>query len=268
MWNKRVPYKGAKQAADLLLEFGIEDPTQVDLADLAAAVHAYVDFKPISGSLGRLVTNDDSAMIVVDSNIREESKKRFVLAHELGHWLMHRNTSKLIYQCDPQDFVDFQNSRKEETEANVFASSLLLPPKLFESECVGKRFNLGLIEELADRFQTSLMATSLRFVDFGNHPVAMIFSQGGKIKWTHITKDFPSSETPLSFIRKKEDLPPGSVAHDVWKTHVVEAHPQEVDPSEWFHEDFQLDKWQNWRFYEQCFHLKSYDSIISFVFTK
>ncbi len=52
-------------------------------------------------------------------------RKIFTLAHELGHYLLHPNQEKL--RIDSFNYSEDTLESKEETEANYFAASLLVP---------------------------------------------------------------------------------------------------------------------------------------------
>ena len=75
--------------------------------------------------------------IVVNANHKAE-RQRFTVAHELAHFLLHKDavlqqkvkrTDGLLN--DPFSYI-FPRDRKMEREANLFASSLLLPPNNFK----------------------------------------------------------------------------------------------------------------------------------------
>jgi Zn-dependent peptidase ImmA (M78 family) len=77
-----------------------------------------------------------------------DSRKAFTLAHELGHHFLHES-DKL--RLDDLDYSKDDKDTKEESEANYFAASLLVPKDLFV-----QKLDEGLdTEELAKYFQVS-----------------------------------------------------------------------------------------------------------------
>lgn len=58
--------------------------------------------------------------IIINSNLSEDVQ-RFILAHELGHAVLHAGTSHFT------DRIAFNERSLMETEANVFAAELLVP---------------------------------------------------------------------------------------------------------------------------------------------
>jgi hypothetical protein len=84
-------------------------------------------------------------------------RKRFTVAHELAHYILHRN------KLDGGLFEDVMYrgglSSREETQANQMAADILMPFKLID-----KLMDQGenTLEELARRLQVSLTALKIR----------------------------------------------------------------------------------------------------------
>ena len=64
------------------------------------------------------------AKIYLNSD-QSETTKTFTLAHELGHFLLHKETNN--FRIDLQDYSEEGDPKNEETEANYFAGALLMP---------------------------------------------------------------------------------------------------------------------------------------------
>lgn len=66
--------------------------------------------------------------ILINAERVSETGKNFTLAHEFGHFVLHENQEKFRL-----DLVDYNGEdTKQETEANYFAASLLMPRNEFE----------------------------------------------------------------------------------------------------------------------------------------
>jgi len=81
------------------------------------------EFPMQSNSFAGMLWNDDGRYIIVINPDLPKSRKLFTLAHELGHFLMHR-----FYQ--PAFFCTRLNGQAfdpKERQANVFAAELLMP---------------------------------------------------------------------------------------------------------------------------------------------
>ena len=99
----------------------------------------------------------------------EESpgRRRFTLAHELGHWVCQVQEGKTapVY-CRPVDVTEAAD-RALEREANVFAAELLMPEELVASEFP----RTAAILELATWFGVSAEAMSWRLYNLGLNDV-------------------------------------------------------------------------------------------------
>lgn len=146
-------------------ECGISDPLQLPIEVIINSKNIIIKEEKIDGAEGRILMKDNSGIITINSSIDIPAKKRFILAHELGHFELHRHLNKGYSDNDETLNHSYQiNFSLEEVEANEFASEFLMPTELFYSECKGKVFNHKVIDHLANRFQVSKTATILKFV--------------------------------------------------------------------------------------------------------
>lgn len=93
-------------------------------------------------------------------------RKRFTLAHEFAHFVLHKDFLKQGNKFE--DTILFRSSdsigNKKELEANQFAADLLMPKEIFETEI--KKGN-NKINILADFFQVSSAAIKYRAFKLG-----------------------------------------------------------------------------------------------------
>src|SRR6187401_1975321 len=95
-----LPSKKAERAATTLLaKHYIDDPKDIDLEGILAAENGYLIYKPMSGAQGRIVLSGDAAIITVNSNVDDLRKRRYILAHEIGHFTLHRKLVTRTYNC-------------------------------------------------------------------------------------------------------------------------------------------------------------------------
>ena len=85
--------------------------------------------------------------ILPDSNLIYEPRKRFTVAHELGHFILGHNRKEVIH--DNEASMEFYKSGSQETEANQFASELLIPTSVFLEYIDGEKFSPRLMHDLA-----------------------------------------------------------------------------------------------------------------------
>lgn len=86
-------------------------------------------------------------------NIR---RQRFTIAHELAHYILHKNNKKLV-----KDLIFFrdENNNDEEKEANEFAAELLMPEERVRDYI---KNGCNTIKLLADKFNLSTPAVRYR----------------------------------------------------------------------------------------------------------
>jgi len=84
-----------EKAVELLDEFGIEDIQDVDIRDLVYAKDIIYREAPLENYDGRIVYGKrGKALITVNSNLTYVPRKRFTVAHELGHFILGHNRIK------------------------------------------------------------------------------------------------------------------------------------------------------------------------------
>jgi len=178
------------RAKEIIKKLHIEEPKHIIIEDIAAVRGVFIKEEPMSGADGRLATLGDHGIITIRENIDIAAKKRFVIAHELGHFELHRGEIFNI-RCTDKDFFSWYKGNPLEIEANYFAAELLMPEDIFKRRVLGKEVSKELIESLAYEFNTSLTATSIRFVTL-RPEYALVCSESSWIKWFVVDYDhFP-----------------------------------------------------------------------------
>lgn len=163
-------------------DLGFPHPKEVDLRDLAAYRNVLVKEGPLSGSEGRLIRKKSRGIIHVRENIRPEGRRRFTIAHELGHWELHSNHSQFL--CDADDMRDYGRSILE-MEANHFAAELLMPTSHFRGACADLDPSIATVKKLAEEFQTTITATAIRLADLSRHKIVVVWHQDNKVRWCY-----------------------------------------------------------------------------------
>ncbi len=106
------------KAVDLLPQES--DPVYIKLVRLAQSrgIKAYIVNKIAEGVEGIWFTRKGMSIILIDASL-EGADRRFVMAHELGHAVLHSNANKMLY------FRDKAYRGRIEYEADQFAKRLL-----------------------------------------------------------------------------------------------------------------------------------------------
>lgn len=164
-----------QKANSILSRFGIKSPA-VSVGDIARRsgleLIPYEFGENISGAL---FMENQKATIGFNPN-DPVVRQRFTIAHELGHFFMHKKDDSTIYFDKPQIlFRDESNSTglKKEREANAFAACILMPEHMvLRSFEIIRAKNSQLIDEeiiktLAREYKVSQMAMSYRLSNLG-----------------------------------------------------------------------------------------------------
>ena len=213
-------------ARGLIEELRIRTPEEIDVELIAAHKGLSVMFKPLVKEEGHLMRAGKIGIIVVAESARRSHKWRFVVAHEIGHFVRHPELDQLKF-CTDADLEDWYRSSGHEVEANHFAAELLMPETLFKRLCDCNRPSLRDVDRLADRFCTSLTATAIRFIEFCPEPCAVVHSVGGIVQWVAKTNGFPF------FIPRGMRLSRQTYAGDLHAGEAVDDRPQLIGGSGW-----------------------------------
>lgn len=122
-------------ATDLHNKIGWTNPEDFTLVEIANALGIAVKVEQIKGSEGRILINGESGIISISSNIIHPGKRNFILAHEIGHFILHKNLHALFSDTH-KTLSDWYKNGPHEVEANTFAAELLMPSELFKKKLV------------------------------------------------------------------------------------------------------------------------------------
>lgn len=180
----------ALKARELLKELNILEPDEINVELIAAYKNAPVRYELLKGMDGRIVREGNSAIITVNSEITYEGQKRFVIAHELGHFFLHPKTRQVesVNQEQAGNWSDRQEI--EEYEANIFAAELLMPSAIFGQIIKGKVPSFELVDSLQKEFKTTLTATAVQFVLNTKEECAVVASSARQRLWFILSPGF------------------------------------------------------------------------------
>lgn len=102
-----------------------------------------------------LIDNGDVFFIAVGQGEKPKGRIFFDMAHELGHILLHPWSESL-------DLISKEEFKMRETQANMFASALLLPQELFLQEVQAYPTDLNYYLHLKKRWNCSMQAMIYR----------------------------------------------------------------------------------------------------------
>lgn len=110
------------------------DKRPVPIYDIVREIGLQLEFLPLgpetSGYIER--NRDDSYRVVVNAN-HAETRKRFTAAHELGHYIYHRDLlgngvgDTRAYRSEGTLYANPKITPVHERQANTFAANILMP---------------------------------------------------------------------------------------------------------------------------------------------
>jgi len=253
--NRVLP---AAEALSLWKWYGLESPKDLVLEDLAMALGIVVIDGRLDSAAARLVRSGEQGIVRVSDRIREPGRRRFAIAHEIGHWRLHQKQSHLL-ACTDDDMLARYGASRLEVEASIFAGSLLMPADLFLDYANRRRPTRNVISGLCGYFNTTLTATALRFVETAGDYYVFVLSEKNRIRWWRASEAFGDHEL---WIEHKTQLPRHSAAACFFRGEAVPAKPQHVDLRDWLGD---LPCISGETIIEQAFALPSYGQVISIL---
>ncbi len=244
-------------ASALRTEFKI--PPTVELHDLAQKLDLEileVDSKSFDGALLRSRTGF-SGRILVRSGIREVGRKRFTIAHEIGHYILHGNQQN---SCSPRVIEGWKEGQPlPEREADTFASELLLPTTDVMQHVNTRWPSMQVVGNIADHFGASLMAAGRKFCDVAPQSCALVWSSQRVIRWFHPSPSF------VNFIEPGTSLGFDSLALTAHEGRTLTNEMEEVPAeawikSSWLKEDAVVS--------EQSILMPSYEGCLSLIWIR
>lgn len=126
--------------------------------------------------------NKKSWLLLYNSSLDSQGRIRFTQAHELGHYILHRHL-KDSFECTSSDMLDSpENMKTIESQADSFASYLLMPLDDFRNQ-INTKVTLDLLGLCADRYGVSLTAAILKWLSYTDEKAVLVMSNDGFINW-------------------------------------------------------------------------------------
>lgn len=166
------------------------------------------------GALLRTSTAKTGWTIIHNNGFVSKGRINFTLAHELGHYLVHRARFPNGFRCTQEDVVRWETDYKAtELEANTFAAYLLMPLHDFRRQVPDdSEVTWDVLSSCADRYGVSLISATLRWLEYTQRRAILIVSRDGFVLWAKPSK--PALRTGI-FLRTKTtavEVPAGSLA--------------------------------------------------------
>lgn len=208
--KRKTPQSEANRLSTMLRHVLGEDRFPVDVETLAHEVSRN-NADPIRKVVGGDLPGFEGMLrphrkrpewhIVYNDDPRYQGRVRFTIAHEFGHYQLHRPAlteqdyasgqlqRNCDFQCKPLRSNAWQEEeRKREEEADIFASFLLMPLDDYRAQVDGQEITVDLLNHVTDRYGVSLIAACRKWIDFTEKRAVMIIARDGYAKWGRASK--------------------------------------------------------------------------------
>jgi Zn-dependent peptidase ImmA (M78 family) len=170
MSGSRPRYSRIKQIVSALLDKNLVKEPPVPVEAIVRATEdtsvRYSDLGEISG----LVVRKDGKTLIGVNRTHSPGRRRFTLAHEFGHVLLHEGKELHFdtdFRVNLRSDMSSTGTDIEEIEANFFAASLLMPEKFLDKD--KRTVSLEIedakaVQDLAKSYLVSAQAMSTRLL--------------------------------------------------------------------------------------------------------
>jgi Zn-dependent peptidase ImmA (M78 family) len=141
---------------------------------LALHLGTEVRYEPFEGELSGMLFREKERVVVGVNALHAKTRQRFTVAHELGHFLLHRGDLFVDknYRVLHRDARSSEAIDQQEIQANRFAAELLMPARFLAADIKSGKVVLDIedddeIEKLAARYKVSTQAMTFRLAHLG-----------------------------------------------------------------------------------------------------
>lgn len=169
----------------------------------------------LDGFDGMLAANKSRSkwLILYNSATASEGRKRFTIAHEFGHYLLHRHQQDR-FECGGDDIETGDNNERDiEVEADSFASTLLMPLDDFRRQVDRQSISFDLLGHCADRYGVSLTAAALRWTEIAPKRAVLVASRDDHMLWAKSNEAALRSGAYFATRKNTIELPRQALAH-------------------------------------------------------
>lgn len=241
-------------SAEFLKRFGNDCGKRLNeiVGDLGLEVRSR-EAESYEGALLR-VPGSRLGYIVLNSKIKEESRRRFTLAHEIGHHILP-GQHELSMPCLAGRIENWQRALDPaERAANRFAAEILMPRAVIR-EWVESEPSIDAIQSIAAACGTSLSSSAVRLMTLTAYPGAIVWSQDGKVRW------YTPSASFVRWVRKGR-LDEATLAARWLRGESVTKEPQAVPAAAWL---FEKGLKAGARIWEAMVGLPAYGAVLSLL---
>lgn len=155
--------------SDLLAEYGVSSPP-VPIEDIIKKHGVEIRVGKLDDISGFIVRENQKVLIGVNRT-HPPTRRRFTLAHEFGHFLLHPGRSTWYdkdYRVNLRSELSSKAEDVEEIEANFFAACILMPIGFLRNDKTVRLVDIedgDAVKGLAKKYGVSTQAMNLRLLN-------------------------------------------------------------------------------------------------------
>lgn len=151
--------------------WGFSSILPVPLEQIAKREGIKIELAPLDDELsGMSFVKNDIAVIILNLN-HHPNRRRFTLAHEIGHHLLHKSYLSNNVHVDKivlnRDVMSTQGIDVKEMQANAFAAELLMPESELRRYRIVDLNDDASLNDLAKKLKVSVTALTYRLINLG-----------------------------------------------------------------------------------------------------
>ncbi len=221
----------SRPAEAILRELAITSPEEIDLEEIAFCHGAKVKYRELDGCEAYVLADTSLGRAIISIDVRAHTRrKRFSLAHELGHWEWHRGQ---LLMCSKEDIGGSGGRARKglshEKAANRFAAELLMPAFMLKPVLRDfRKFDMRAVIGVANLFNVSKTAMAYRLVELEHEPcILAAYGKDGYLWhissksidrrwWPRRVLDPQSSAYSIIFENAPDDTTMSDIDGDTW----------------------------------------------------
>ena len=171
-------------------------------------------------------------LIAYNTDVPWPGRIRFTIAHEFGHYLLHRQwqTKFMCSEAITKSAVDAL--RQMEQEADQFASALLMPMGDLKQQVAGQPISFERLENLQLRYGVSITALASKWIDVAPQRAVLVAITHNRLLWARSNEAAYRSGAVFATRRKTYSVPADSYAHSTHLALPKTGH--RLPASSWF----------------------------------
>jgi Zn-dependent peptidase ImmA (M78 family) len=160
------------QAAQIASKLNDRKKKYIDVTEIAEKLGLQVSAHDLGANVSGVLYIDKGKGVIGYAKHESEVRRRFTVAHEIGHFILHRLDNEVFvdkteFKVLYRDNNAAKGENKQEREANAFAAALLMPRDRVIEELEKMNFDLGdekedVIKKLSEIFKVSTQAMMFR----------------------------------------------------------------------------------------------------------